>query len=67
MSRLTPSVAALSQIQGGMDARALLKRLRSGVAPVDALLVDVLEVQACGDRERLCGFVRELQKELERV
>lgn len=67
MSRTTPSIAALSQIQGGMDAQALLKRLRSGVAPVDALLVDVLEVQACGDRERLAGFVRELQKELERV
>lgn len=67
MSGVTPSVAALSQIQGSMDAQALLKRLRSGVAPVDALLVDMLEVQACGDRERLSGFVRVLQKELERV
>lgn len=63
----SPSLAALSHVRGCADAQALLQRLRSGVAQSDALLVDVLEVQATGDRERLAGFARELQKQLERT
>lgn len=58
--------AVLSCIRGQADAQALLTRLRTGVAPADALLVDVLEVQATNDRERLRGFVRAIQKTLER-
>ncbi len=59
--------AAMSAIKGGQDAQRIAFALKGGMAPADALLDGLKAVQATGDTERLRGFVRELQKRLERV
>ncbi len=59
--------AVMSTIRGGQDAQRLVFALKDGMAPADALLDGLKAVQATGDAERLRGFMRELQKRLERA
>lgn len=65
----TPTLAdaAMSAIKGGQDAQRIVFALRDGMAPADTLLESLKAVEAAGDPERLRGFMRELQKRLERV
>ena len=58
---------ALSVIAGGHDAQQLLEALRGGGAPADLLSEALAEVQAHHDADRLRGWARALQKQLERA
>ena len=59
--------AVMSTIRGVQDAQRLVFALKDGMAPADALFDGLQAVQSTGDSERLRGFVRELQKRLERA
>lgn len=65
----SPTLAdvAMSAIKGGQDAQRIAFTLRDGTAPADALLDALKAVEAIGDAERLRGFMREIQKRLERA
>jgi hypothetical protein len=56
----------MSSIRGGQDAQRLVATVRDGLAPADALLEGLQQVQAAEDQFRLRGFMRGLQKALER-
>lgn len=58
--------AVMSNIHGCQDAQAWIYTLRQGCAPADALLEALDQERATGDVHRLRGFVRELQKAIER-
>lgn len=58
--------AAMSAIHGCTDAQRLLASIREGCAPSDALLDGFVQVLQLGDQDRTRGFMRELQKRLER-
>ena len=57
--------AALASIRGCTDAQHLLHVLRQGCAPADALNEALSKLSALDDAERMRGFCRVLQKELE--
>jgi hypothetical protein len=58
--------AALSAVRGTTDAQRLMFAIRDGQAPADALLDGMVAVLKLGDPERTRGFMRALQKALER-
>lgn len=58
--------AVMSNISGQRDAQRLIYTVRQGCAPADALWVSIEKVQATGDAVRVRGFIREVQKSLER-
>ena len=60
------SDAVMSTIHGGQDAQRLIHAVRQGCAPADALLDGLEAVQALNDADRLRGFCREIQKQIER-
>ena len=59
--------AVMSNISGMQAAQHLLQGLRDGCAAPDLLLTILRQVQAENDEGKLAGFVRELQKALERT
>ena len=59
--------AALSTVAGQREAERLLLTLHDGCAPADLLTEALAQVQACGDQHMLRGFLREIQKQLERA
>ncbi len=56
----------MSSIRGGQNAQRLVATVRDGLAPADALLDGLQQVLATDDPVRLQGFMRGLQKALER-
>jgi len=63
---LTDAETAMSVIRGSQDAQRLVASIREGCAPADALMDGVDRVRALNDDDRLRGFLREIQKALER-
>jgi hypothetical protein len=61
------SDAVMANINGQRDAQRLIHAVRQGCAPADALLEGITQVQTLGDADRVRGFVRELQKVIERA
>ena len=59
--------AVMSNITGMRAAQHLLQSLRDGCAAHDLLLTTLLQVQAENDEGKVAGFIRELQKALERT
>lgn len=59
--------AVMGTIRGTQDAQRLVYTIRQGCAPADALFEGIAKVQQTGDDARVRGFVRELQKCLERA
>ena len=59
--------AAAASVGGQLDAQKLLVAIRTGHAPADMLLSAIGEASAVEHPEHLRGFVRVLQKVLERT
>lgn len=58
--------AVMANIRGAEVAKAAIRRVRDGHAPADALFDELQQTQSAGDAGRVQGFMRELQKALER-
>lgn len=57
----------MGTVQGCLAAQRVINTVRQGCAPADALLEALQAVQATGEPERVRGFVREVQKAVERT
>jgi hypothetical protein len=66
-SRAATADAVMAAIRGGESAKALIRSLQGGCAPIDALHDALAREQAAGEPERVRGFLRAVQKALERA